>query len=237
MVGDKQSIRPGFSSTRIVVRSALEKTSEADTAQELKGKTLAGPARASFGTFVVAEFLKRHGMALSDVNYVELPFPSMLAALTNGAIDGAVMIEPFLSQALRSGAAKPLSDPSAYLPAGVSVVPLVYSESFARDRARAQAFMTAYMQGVRLYNDAFVKGRDRDKVIAVIAHRANVSPMLIRYGFLPALDPNQHVDKSFLAAAQAFFIEQGMLQGKADIDTLVDASFAEAAVRELGEYH
>jgi NitT/TauT family transport system substrate-binding protein len=237
VVGDKQSIRPGFSSTRIVVRSALAKASEADTAQDLKGKTLAGPARASFGTFVVAEFLKRHGMALSDVNYVELPFPSMLAALTNGAIDGAVMIEPFLSQALRSGAAKPLSDPSAYLPAGVSVVPLVYSESFAHDRARGQAFMTAYMQGVRLYNDAFVKGRDRDKIIAVIAHRANVSPMLIRYGFLPALDPNQHVDKSFLAAAQAFFIAQGMLQGTADIDTLVDASFAEAAVRELGEYH
>jgi NitT/TauT family transport system substrate-binding protein len=236
IVGDKQSIRPGFSTTRLVVRPTEFKTDEAQTALALKGKTLAGPARASFGTFVTAEFLKRHGMALSDVKYIELPFPSMVTALTNGAIDGATMIEPFLSLALQAGAAKLLADPSAFFPAGSSVVPLLYSEKFSGNRAVAQAFMTAYMRGVRVYNDAFVKGRDKDKVIDIIATRAKVSPTLIRNGFLPGLEPNQRVNKSFLAAAQTFFIEQGMLQGPTDIDALVDTSFAEAAVRALGEY-
>jgi len=236
IVGDKQSIRPGFSSTRLVVRTAEYKADEAATAAALKGKTIAGPARASFGTFVVAEFLKRHAMTMADVKYVELPFPNMVAALTNGAIDGAIMIEPFLSIALTSGAAKSLADPSLYFPDGASVVPLIYSEKFAADRKLAQAFMTAYMRGVRIYNDAFVKGIDRAKVVEIIARRAKVAPSIIDKGFLPGLDPNQRVNKDFLAAAQQFFIAQGMLQSPADLDRLIDPSFAAASIRELGEY-
>jgi NitT/TauT family transport system substrate-binding protein len=93
------------------------------------------------------------------------------------------------------------------------------------------------MQGVRVYNDAFVKGIDKDKVTAIIARRAKVSPAFIAHSFLPGLDPDQRVNKSFLGAAQAFFIAQGMQHGAADIDTLVDPSFAAAAVQKLGDYH
>jgi len=237
IVGDKQSIRPKFSSTQIVIRTSEMKADEASTVASLKGKTFAGPARSSFGTFLVAQFLKKNGLTFSDIKYVELPFPSMVTALTNGAIDGATMIEPFLSLTLRSGAAKPLGDPSTLVPEGASVVPLVYGEAFIAKRPLAQAFMTAYMQGVRIYNDAFVKGRDRDKVIDIIARRAKVDPAIMRNSFWAALDPDQRVNKGFLAAAQAFFIEQNMLSGPASIDAVVDTSFADAAVRELGAYH
>ena len=236
IVGDKQSIRKGFSSTQLMLRTAEFLGSEAETVASLRGKTFAGPARASFGTFLVAEFLKNNGLKFSDIKYVEMPFSSIVTALANGAIDGATMIEPFVSAVLRSGAAKPLGDPSALVPDGASVVPLVYGEAFIAKRALAQAFMNAYMGGVRLYNDAFVKGRDKDKVIAIIARRAKVDPEVIRNGYLAALDPDQRVNKKLLAAAQDFFAEQGMVQNKADIDALVDPSFAEAAVRALGEY-
>jgi hypothetical protein len=115
-------------------------------------------------------------------------------------------------------------------------VPLVYGEAFIAKRPLAQAFMTAYMRGVRIYNDAFVKGRDRDRVIDIIARRAKVDPEIMRNSFWAALDPDQRINKDFLAAAQAFFIEQNMLTGPANIDAVVDSSFAEAAVRTLGAY-
>jgi NitT/TauT family transport system substrate-binding protein len=237
IVGDKQSIRRGFSSTQLVLRTADFLSTERDTIASLKGKTFAGPTRASFGAFLVSEFLKAKGMTFSDIKYVEMPFPSIVTALSNGAIDGASMIEPFLSLALRSGAVRTLGDPSVLVPEGASVVPLVYSEAFIGRRALAQDFMTAYMGGVRIYNDAFVKGRDKDKVIGIIARRAKVEPAMVRDGYMAALDPDQRVNKTFLAAAQNFFAEQNMLQNKADIDALVDPSFAEAAVAALGAYH
>src|SRR5271163_107930 len=42
IVGDKQSIRPKFSSTQIVIRTSEMKADEASTMASLKGKTFAG---------------------------------------------------------------------------------------------------------------------------------------------------------------------------------------------------
>ena len=192
--------------------------------------------RSSIGTYFVAEFLKKHGLSLADVRYVELSFPNMLPAFANGALDGAIMIDPFLSQALAAGVARLLSDPVELVPAGASTVPLVFSEKSARNREVAQAFMNAYVRGVRLHNDAFVKGRDKEKVIGIIARHAGIEPALVRDGFLPALDPDQQLNKDFLKTVQAFFIANDMLKAPADIDRLVDPSFAAAAVATLGPY-
>ena len=115
-------------------------------------------------------------------------------------------------------------------------MPLVFSEKFAANREIAQAFMTAYMQGVRLHNDAFVKGRDKDKVIEIIARHAGLEPRIVRDGFLPALDPDQVVNTQFLKTVQSFFISQDMLRTAVDVDQLVDPSFAAEAVRRLGAY-
>ena len=85
-------------------------------------------------------------------------------------------------------------------------------------------------------NDAFVKGRDKEKVIGIIARHAGIEPALVRDGFLPALDPDQQLNKDFLKTVQAFFIANDMLKAPADIDRLVDPSFAAAAVATLGPY-
>lgn len=236
IVGDKQSLQPGFSSTRLVVRSALAGADQAATVRALKGKTFAGPARASIGTYFTWLMLDRHGLSLADVRYIELGFPSMLAAFTNGALDAAVMIDPFLSQALASGVAKHLFDPIEKVPHGASVVPLIFGEKFAANRPLAQAFMDAYMAGVRLHNDAFVKGRDKERTIEIVARHAGIAAQVVRDGFLPALDPDQRVDKAFLKTVQAFFVQHEMLTAAADIDRLVDPSFAAEAVRRLGPY-
>ncbi len=236
LVGDKQSLRPGFSATRMIARPEFVKATEAETMASLRGKRIGGPGRTSIGFYLVAELFKKHGMNLVDYEYVEVQLPNQAAALASKAIDGALSIDPFLSRAVQERLAVVVSDLIEFVPDGGSIVPLVYSEQFAANKPLATNFMKAYMRGVRVYNDAIGKGRDKDRVIEIIAKGANVPIPVVRDSFPAGLDPNQRLNKKFLASVQSFYVEQKLLERAADIDKMVDASFSEAAVKELGEY-
>jgi NitT/TauT family transport system substrate-binding protein len=236
IVGDKQSLKPGLSATRLIVRTAEDKGNEAATVAGMKGKAIAVSAKASSTYFLLVRLLAKHGMKPSEVRIVELAYPNMLPALTSGAVDAAIDLEPFLTQAIQAGAAKMVSDLSEFMPAGGSIVPIVYSEGFAAQTDRARAFIKAYMRGVRVYNDAFVKNKDKDKVVELIARRARVDRSVVVEGFPPNLDPDQYVSIDFFKTMQTFFLEQRFLRSAADLSKVVDPSFAEAAVKDLGPY-
>jgi NitT/TauT family transport system substrate-binding protein len=237
IVGDKQSLRPGISATRLVIRSNLFTGNEADDMKALKGKSIAVSAKASSVYMLLERLLKKHSMTVADVRVVELSYPNMLPALISKAIDGAIDLEPFLSQALQAGEAKVVSDLSEFVPAeGAVIVPIVYSETFAQKTKIANAFMKAYMQGVRLYNDAIIKGKDKEVAIEIIARHAKVNPTIVRESFPAGMDPNQRVNLKFLEELQSFFVKENYLRSKIDVNKIVDLSFADAAVKELGAY-
>jgi NitT/TauT family transport system substrate-binding protein len=240
IVGDKQSVRPGFSATRLVVRSGLPVASEADTARGLKGKTIAVSSKAAGVYMVVLRYLAGYGLGPGDVHVVELSYPSMVPALASGAVDAAAILEPFLTESLQGGMARPLNDlvaaSGATATESSTSVPLVYGETFARTRGAAQDFMDAYIRGVRVYNDAFTKGIDKDKVIEIISRRARLDPKIVRDAFPAGLDPNGHVSMGFLQACQMFFVQQHDLQAPIDLTMVVDPSFAQSSVARLGVY-
>jgi NitT/TauT family transport system substrate-binding protein len=240
IVGDKQSVRPGFSATRLVVRNGFPTGTEAQQVAALKGKSVAISSKAASVAMVLGNYLAGFGLTAADVHMVELSYPSMVPALGSGAVEAAVVLEPFLSQALQMGIARQLNDmvaASGGTPAEASTsVPLVYSETFARDNATGQAFMDAYLKGVRLYNDAFERGIDKDKIIDILAARAKLDVGVIRNGFPAGLDPNGKVSVRFLEQCQEFFVKQRYLQAPIDLKRLVDTSFSDSTVARLGEY-
>ena len=240
IVGDKQSVRPGFSATRLVVRAGMQNGTEAEQVVALKGKPIALSAKAASVALVLKRYLAGFGLSFADVRLVELPYPSMISALGSGAVDAAVILEPFLSQSIQTGIARQLNDlahaSGTSAARSSTAVPLVYSEAFASNRDTAQAFMDAYLRGVRIYNDAFAKNIDKDKVIGILTARAKVDAAVVRDGFPAGLDPNGRVDMVFLDECQRYFIEQQYLQAPIDLTKLVDVSFADNAVSRLGEY-
>jgi NitT/TauT family transport system substrate-binding protein len=174
-------------------------------------------------------------LTLPDVKVVELPYASMYPAFTTGAIDAAISLEPSLTQTLLSGVARQVSDLIAFAPGGAMTnVPLVYSESFAKTRDVAQNFMTAYIKGVRVYNDAFARGKDKEKVIGIIAAHAKLPAATVRLAFPCGLDPNGKVSIEVLDDVQKFFVRVGMLKETAPMSQIVDESFAAHAVAQLG---
>ena len=237
IVGDKQSLRPGVSATRLLIRADLDQGNEAANMKMLRGKNIAVTSKAASVYMLLERLLKKYDMTFSDVRIVQLSFPNMLPAFVSYAIDGAMDLEPFLSSAILSGAAKQVSDLTEFVPStGGTIVPVVYSENFAQQKEAANGFMLAYVQGVRLYNDALFKGKDREKTIEIIARYAKIKPEVVRDSFPAGLDPDQRVSLQFLDDYQDFFIRENFLRDKIDVGKIVDLSFADEAVKKLGLY-
>lgn len=74
------------------------------TAKDLEGKTVSVNTLKNIGDVTVRAAMEAHGADGSKVRFVEMGFPDMQAALEQGRVDAAWVVEPFVSAALASGA-------------------------------------------------------------------------------------------------------------------------------------
>jgi NitT/TauT family transport system substrate-binding protein len=74
------------------------------SAADLAGKKVAINTLKNINEVTTRKVVEDAGADQSTINFVELPFPDMGAALQNGNIDAAQVVEPFLSSAKAQGA-------------------------------------------------------------------------------------------------------------------------------------
>jgi NitT/TauT family transport system substrate-binding protein len=74
------------------------------SAKELAGKKVSVNNLKNIGDTTVRASVRKAGGDPAKVQFVELPFPDMPAALANNRIDAAWVVEPFLTQAISQGA-------------------------------------------------------------------------------------------------------------------------------------
>lgn len=237
IVGDKQSVSTEASATRLLAKKSLVGKDVETSLRNLKGKKVAVTDSKNATLVMFDTLMKKYGMSAKDAKIETMPYAEMSAALIKGSIDAGVIIEPFLTASLKSGKVKEVSDLAATVPeGGASIVPLIYSQDFVEDREVAQKFMTAYMKGVRLYNDAFFKGENKDEIAKIIS-KASEQPLDTVLATKPfGLSPDQEVTREFLEDQQEWYAAHGLIKKKVNIDDLVDDSFAKQAVKELGAY-
>jgi NitT/TauT family transport system substrate-binding protein len=243
VVGDKNFMAPArdglpaMSGTRLAVRPEYARADLAATLAALRGKKLAIHSNLSIQVVYLRMLLDKYGFKPSDFQITPVLSPSQTAALKNGAIDAAVMQEPYFSQAVRTGIAKPVSDMTEELPPqGVSTTALLFGKKLLDDRQTGTKFMLAYVRGVRAYNDAMFFGKDKDRVISIIAKAMKVPADEISKSYPPGLDPNQAIDLNWLSTCEKSYRDSGSLDVEVDPAKMVDTSFRDAAIKELGQY-
>lgn len=243
IVGDKNFMAPprgdlpAMSGTRLAVLPEYDKGELGKTLRGLRGKKLAIHSDLSIQVVYLDMLLKKYGMSLKDFDITPVLSPNQMTALKNGAVDAAVMQEPYFSQAVRSKLVKPVSDMTEELPRkGVSTTALLYGPKFVNDTETAENFMVAYMKGVRTYNDAMFYGKDKDKVVSIVAKMTGTPKSDIENSYPPGLDPNQEIDRGWLETCQKFYRDTGRLKVEGDVADMVDTSFRDHAMKELGEY-
>ena len=229
-------MRQGAGYLGLVVRKAVE--GEIKNAGDLKGRKVAWTGYGSGTTNDVAldRMLAASSLKDSDISLQNLTFGDSLAALATGSVDAAYLIEPLMQSAEQRGIGKILlTGDRIYLNQQVAV--LLYSSEFCGKTDLARRFMTAYLKGVRDYNDAFAKNKDRADIVDILSKNTNVKkPELYAAMVMPGLDPNGAVDLAGMTSDMEWYLAKGFLKEKVDVSKVVDTSFQEQALKRLGPY-
>ena len=166
-VADKGSTPPGFGYQGLILRREALDNGTVHSAADLRGRKVSVPSRGSGAQASLDKALRREGLTTDDVDITPLNFPDMEAGFAGGAIDGAIVIEPFLSSIVDHGVGHLYARNDEYYP-NQQVAVVLYSNQFAREQPDvARRLMIGYLKGVRDFNDAWVKG-DAAKHEAVI---------------------------------------------------------------------
>ncbi|HEY7060405.1 MAG TPA: ABC transporter substrate-binding protein [Chloroflexota bacterium] len=238
-MADKGSTPPGFGFQGIVVRREVWDDGSMRTAGDLRGRKVSVPSRGSGAQAALDRALRRDGLTSNDVDITLLNFPDMEAGFAGGAIDAAMVIEPFLTSIVDHGVGHLWARNDEYYP-DQQVAVVLYANEFARDQTDvARRAMVAYLKGVRDYNDGFVKhdAAKREAVVnALVKHTLVKDRALYDRIVMPGLNPNGVVNTDSLAADQEFFLSTGDQQQRVPMDQIVDPQFADYAVQVLGRY-
>src|SRR5581483_887744 len=219
-----------------MVRKPLLDSGEIRTPADLRGRRIAVAALASGNEYIVERLLLQNGLQAGDVEWVELSFPDMGAAFSNGNIDAALVADPNGTlYAERGWATKWLT--AAQIVPNIQLTFLLFSERFATERGDVPVrWLTAYLRGARAWQTMLDTGEGRDEMLGyLVKHTALKDRALLERIALtqPALDGKIDVDG--LRQQAAWARERGYISQDPPLDRMLYPAPFEAALARLGQ--
>jgi NitT/TauT family transport system substrate-binding protein len=207
----------------------VHKDSSIRRISDLKGKTIAVPNRYSNQYLIIFKALRDNGLAVTEVNFVEMPPPDMPAALFSKSVDAITSGEPFMGQTELEGYGRVLYQAKEIWPNFISCV-LVAHERMIRERPELVQKM---VDGIARSGKWLEGGMEHrmNAAEAVAKNYYNQHPKLLRYVLST---PPDRVTYANLALARKDFelIEQlareaGIFNGPVSFDSYADTSFSD----------
>jgi NitT/TauT family transport system substrate-binding protein len=226
---------PGYSSDTLILRNDLK--ASVASAKDLKGKMIAINAPAASLHFMLGRFMETEGLSIADVQTVTMAWPNMGPGLETKAIDGGMVVEPFVAQYAQRNIAFPFRRAADFMkkpPLEVSVI--LYSKAWMdKQPDQAKAFTVAYLKGVRDYFDAMKGGPKRAEVVEICAKYTSLKDKAlydkIQWSYM---DPNAEISFDGLRDQQDWYAKQGFVAQKASIENMVDRRFLDYALGKVG---
>jgi NitT/TauT family transport system substrate-binding protein len=235
--GHSDPTPPGFPVSIYLVRKDLVDSGRVKGIADLKGLRSSKPAQGISPELDLAALLREGGLKESDLDMSLMSFPDQVPAFANGNLDFAWSVEPFATILLNQGNVVVIRRDYEVAPPNQIAV-LLYAPDFSRSDLGTK-FMVAYLKGVRVYNDAFLK-RDpaaRDKAIdALVKHTPVKTPALYDQLTLSMLDVDGKMILQSFEQQQEFFLASGAQQGRIDLSQFIDLQHIERADSQLGPY-
>jgi NitT/TauT family transport system substrate-binding protein len=226
-------LHSGYVEDYFTVRKAVW-GNEVKRIADLKGRAVALNVRGAAVEWMLEQALKRDGLTIKDVQIKIMPFPDMVPALESGAVDAAILSEPFPTLAEQKGVAlRPLTRP-----AGAKAMPITaifWNKEWAvANPDLAHRVMVAYLKAAR--DLAVGDGWQGDRTLDVILKFTSAKPDVLKKARPHVLDANLEMDPTVLEAMQRFNAELGYLKYKEllPVSKLFNFAYRDRAVKELG---
>jgi NitT/TauT family transport system substrate-binding protein len=241
IVADKARNIKGAGFQAFMVRKDLIDSGKVRKFSDLKGMKVAISGAGGSDASVLDQAMQSAGLKFEDVDKVYLGFAQHALAFQNQAIAASITTEPMVSNIVRQGTAVRFAGNDEFYPDAQVAVVLFGSDFMANRPQLARRFMKAYLQGVRDFNAAVVKGRlagpGSDEMVAILAKYSIIKdPATLRAMYVHTADPNGRVNLDSLRKDLAFFRRTGDVKADVTVEQVVDTSIAEAAAAELGTW-
>lgn len=166
----------------------------------------------NIGDTTVRNSVREDGGDPEAVSFAEMPFPDMPAALNNGEIDAAWVVEPFLTMTLEDGAEEIASN-FVDTHESLSVASYFTSEEVvASDPEMVESFKTAMTESMNYAAD------NPDEVRRILPTYTEMDEGIIEEIRLPAFPAEP--DEESAAVVGELMLEDGLIEEEADIDGL-----------------
>lgn len=133
--------------------------------KDLEGKTIAINTFNNIAELTAKATLEANDVNPANVTFKEFPFPDMEAAVQNGTVDAAFMVEPFISRAQRASGQITVLDAASGPTDGIPIAGYGTTGKFVKENPNT----------VAAFQRAMAKGQ-RDA-----ADRPTVEPLLVEY--------------------------------------------------------
>ncbi len=238
VVADGGHTETGYPQQELIVRKQLVDSGKVKSVADLRGMKVGMSVRGSSVEYAIVKMLQKGGLTMKDIEPIEMPPTEFAIAMINGKVDAAAAIQPSITQLLTEGIGAHLLYDYDAANDNQSLA-LLYGPQFAASDL-AVPFMTAYLKGVRVYDDAFQKKlpEARDKAFNAVIKYGAVKDRSVyeKYTSFFLIDPDGKLRLQSLNDQQEFFLSTGTQTTKLDFSKVVDTRFAEQAAAKLGPY-
>ena len=240
-VADKARNKGVYSYQALVVRKDLWDSGAVRSLKDLKGRKFSMTANGANEAAVMAQSLAAVGLKSSDLDMTLLSMPQQVAGYASKALEASILPEPFLSSAISQGTVVSLAPMSQLREDDVSGV-IVFGDHFIKQRPDvARKVMRAYIRGLRDYVDALkdarLAGPDAQEIIDIMACYSTIKDKAVLARIIPHyVDPNGTVGVESLRKDWEFYKQSGLIRGDVTVEQIIDTSFVDAALKDLGPY-
>jgi NitT/TauT family transport system substrate-binding protein len=214
----------------LVLRKDLIDSGRYKSPADLKGMKLAtGVAQPS--EWITAALAAKAGLGPKDVDFVSLGFANTIAAMSNRAVDGGSVNEPFATLLIDQAGGTRIISMDTFkprFPAGY----LLYGTSLTKtNREAGRRYMVAYLRGLRDYKLAFgpEKQNTADIVATLKKYNMIVTPST------PSMGIPDDAAPSFVGVPEfaEWLRSIGAIQTLPDLKPMVDDSYRQYALAQL----
>jgi ABC-type nitrate/sulfonate/bicarbonate transport system substrate-binding protein len=180
---------------------------------QLEGQRIAVNTLRNINDVVVGAMLEDAGLAPDSVEFVELPFPDMAAAVLGGDVAAAVVIEPFVTAAEQQGM-KIVGHPYSELRPGLQIGTYVMSAQAVQENPEVAE---AFLEGVQATADDIRE--DPESFRAALPEISDISPELAAQVRINTWQGA--TDRESVELIQDRMVSYGLIDAPVDLDEVI----------------
>src|ERR671917_1625440 len=181
--------------------------------KDLEGKTIAVNALKNICEVTIKASLEKEGVAVDTLEFAEVPFPDMNAALEGGRVDGACVVEPFVSQG-KAGAARGIDPFYVRTAPDLTVATYFTSTQYAEENGEVVDRFVEAMNRSLTYAQSHP-----DEVRDVLLDYTEIPPEAAEAIKLPVWRPD--LNEPTIELLSELSLKYGLIEEEPDLDELI----------------